>query len=179
MSTENAVEKKTFAKGAVIFREGAWEMWMYRILSGKVGIYSAYGTEQEKLLTELAPGKLFGEMGLIEFRTRSATAAALEDTETEVIDDKTLGAYFSDDPEQALAIWRNTSARIRELSKQYTDACEAIADYLDEKSGKPAKKPGVFDFILRMIEESRKYDGIINKPADVESEIERMRGMYL
>ena len=30
-----------------------------------------------------------------------------------------------------------------------------------------------------MIEESRKYDGIINKPADVESEIARMRGMYL
>lgn len=181
METENeaVLQKKTFEKGTVIFHEGKWEMWMYHIVSGKVSIYDAYGTENEKLLTELAPGKYFGELGLVEFRTRSATAVAAEDTECELIDSDALGRYLQHDTEKALEVWRNTSARIRELSKQYTDACDAIGEYLDEKEGKSSGKPGIMNFIRQMIEESRKYDSMVYQPTDIYYEMARMRGMYL
>ena len=73
---------KRFAKGEVIFKEGALESFMYDLIEGKVGIYAHYGEAGEKLLTELNAedgGATFGEMGLIDVMPRSATAVALED----------------------------------------------------------------------------------------------------
>ena len=46
--------KVKFSKGSVIFKEGAFELSMFFIVSGKVGIYSDYGDKNEKLrLTSL------------------------------------------------------------------------------------------------------------------------------
>ena len=47
---------KKFAKGEVIFKEGAMETFMYDLIEGKVGIYASYGEADEKLLTELSAG---------------------------------------------------------------------------------------------------------------------------
>ena len=68
----------TFAPGEVIFWQGDFSNSMFDIISGKVGIYSGYETEQEKLLAELGKDDTLGEMGMIEVYPRSATAVALE-----------------------------------------------------------------------------------------------------
>lgn len=137
-----------FAKGAVIFKEGEWQMAMYAVKSGNVGIYSQYGTEKEQLLTELGPGKLFGEMGLIEARPRSATAVALEATEAEFIDGNNLSDYFKNDPEKVVEILINMTSRLRELSGEYVEACSAISDFVKaEKS----KKQGLWEKIKDLL----------------------------
>jgi len=64
--------------GQVIFNEGDPSTEAYVIKSGIVAIYSGYGTPNEKLLAKLASGDLFGEMGLLANRDRSATAICLE-----------------------------------------------------------------------------------------------------
>lgn len=129
--------KSTFKKGDIIFKEGEWQMSMYSVTSGKVGIYSQYGKEKEQLLTELEKGKFFGEMGLIEARPRSATAVALEDTEVEIIDSENLSDCFKNDPEKVVAVLINMTSRLRELSKDYVDVCATISDYVKaEKQGK-------------------------------------------
>ena len=129
--------KSTFKKGEIIFKEGEWQMSMYSVTSGKVGIYSQYGKEKEQLLTELEKGKFFGEMGLIEARPRSATAVALEDTEVEIIDSENLSDCFKNDPEKVVAVLINMTSRLRELSKDYVDVCATISDYVKaEKQGK-------------------------------------------
>ena len=131
---------KTFAKGAVIFLEGAMESCMYDLRKGKVGIYANYGKPEEKLLTELSVDKgsvFFGEMGMIDSMARSATAVALEEVEVCVIAGKEFGEYFKERPEVVLEIMQNMSKRIRELSKDYLDACHAVAEMVDtEKTGK-------------------------------------------
>lgn len=130
--------KSTFKKDDVIFKEGEWQMSMYSVISGKVGIYSQYGKENEQLLTELEKGKLFGEMGLIEARPRSATAVALEDTEVEIIDSENLSEYFKNEPEKVVAVLINMTSRLRDLSKDYVDVCATISDYV--KAEKQNKK---------------------------------------
>ena len=67
----------TFNKDQVIFRENDFATVMYDIVSGKVGIFTGYQTDQEKKIAELEAGTFFGEMGMIEFYPRSATAVAL------------------------------------------------------------------------------------------------------
>ena len=147
----------TFKKGAVIFEEGTWEMYMFSIVSGKVGIYANYNATGEKLLTELGEGRLFGEMGLIEARPRSATAVALEDTSLDVIDSESLEAYFKNEPEKIVEVLAAMTKRIRELSSDYIAVCDNISGYLDaEKS----KKKGFWDKIKDLMKSEFDYSEI-------------------
>lgn len=137
---------KRFAKGEVIFKEGALESFMYDLIEGKVGIYAHYGEAGEKLLTELNAedgGATFGEMGLIDVMPRSATAVALEDVLACVVTGKEFGEYFRENPAAVLVIMQNMSKRIRGLSQDYLDACRAVAESVDsERTGK--EKSGWF-----------------------------------
>ena len=132
--------EKTFKSGEVIFKEGTYEPCMYELLTGTVGIYARYGQENEKLLAELKAedGTCFGEMGMIEGRLRSATAVALEkDTRLEVITPESFDAYFKENPAKVLLIMQNMSHRIRELTRDYLEACRAVAEAVEtEKTGK-------------------------------------------
>ena len=128
-----------FDKGDVIFRQGSFASSMYDIAEGSVGIYSGFGTENEKLLARLGCGEMFGEMGLIEVYPRSATAIALEDgTVLSEITEDDLSGYFRNRPEKLLAILRTLSRRLRETTKNYLEACRAIyEDDLAEREEKP------------------------------------------
>ena len=132
------METKTFKKGEVIFKQGDLSDCMYDILWGKVGIYANYGTPEEKLLTTLETERFFGEMGMIEGRLRSATAVALEkDTRLKVITPESFDAYFKESPAKVLLIMQNMSHRIRELTRDYLEACRAVAEAVEtEKTGK-------------------------------------------
>lgn len=132
------METKTFKKGEIIFKQGDLSDCMYDILWGKVGIYANYGTPEEKLLTTLETERFFGEMGMIEGRLRSATAVALEkDTRGKVITPETFDTYFKENPAKVLLIMQNMSHRIRELTRDYLEACRAVAEAVEtEKTGK-------------------------------------------
>ena len=118
----------TFAKGDVIFRQGDVANVMYDIVSGKVGIYSDYQGEQEKLIAELDDGQILGEMGMIEAYPRSATAVALSEQVvlSELVEDD-LEAYFKDDPAKVLQLMRQLSERLRETTRKYTELCGTVS----------------------------------------------------
>ena len=132
------METKTFKKGEIIFKQVDLSDCMYDILWGQVGIYADYGTPEEKLLTTLETERFFGEMGMIEGRLRSATAVALEkDTRVKVITPETFDTYFKENPAKVLLIMQNMSHRIRELTRDYLEACRAVAEAVEtEKTGK-------------------------------------------
>ena len=130
-------ETRKFKKNEVIFREGEEGNTMYDIIYGVVGIYANYGTKSEKLLTKLESEAFFGEMGMIEGLPRSATAFALENTETAVITNENFIEYLSVKPAKAFDVLKHTSYRLRQLSADYIEACAAIYEYVnDEKEGK-------------------------------------------
>lgn len=57
-------------------REGEQDNHLFIILSGKMAIYKRSAGVQ-KLIKELGPGECFGEMSLIECRSRSASVKAV------------------------------------------------------------------------------------------------------
>ncbi len=134
MGTENGAEIATerYGKGDVIFRCGDKAECMYEVLGGSVGIYADYGTPEEKLLTRVKPGGYFGEMAMVEGMPRSATAVALSmHTEVRVITWMAFGTFFRERPATVVVIMQNMGRRIRELTKDYTDACRAISELAD------------------------------------------------
>ncbi len=70
-------DRLVFYAGDVIFKEGEDGNWAYLIQSGKIEIFceSAHGGFDQ--LGILGPGRLFGEMALIDNVPRMATARAV------------------------------------------------------------------------------------------------------
>lgn len=120
---------KTCGKGELIFRENDRADCLYDIRSGRVGIFTGYGTASQKLLSELTENMFFGEMGLFERLQRSATAVALEDdTRLEPVHEDDLASLFEQNPAQALRILQHLSGRLRKLTRDYLAACQSLAE---------------------------------------------------
>ncbi len=117
----------TFSSGDVIFRQGSFNLTMYDIQEGRVGVYTDYGTAREKEIAVLGAGELLGEMGMIEAVPRSATAVSLEGKTLlyEITEDE-LSFYLRNRPEQLLRIMKQLSARIRETDGKYYNACKTL-----------------------------------------------------
>ena len=122
------MRERHYSAGELVFREGELQATMYEIRKGSVGVVRDYGTADEKLLTLLKAGKLFGEMGLIEGAPRSATVVAREDdTVLEEITEEEFYSFFEDKPGHLLQLLRQLSARIRENTQTYERVCRALA----------------------------------------------------
>jgi CRP-like cAMP-binding protein len=76
--------KKICKPGEVIFREGDESTEAYWVTSGRVEITLRSGSVGLPV-ARLGPGEIFGEMGLIDNKPRSATTTALGPTELEVV----------------------------------------------------------------------------------------------
>ncbi|MBO5496907.1 MAG: cyclic nucleotide-binding domain-containing protein [Clostridia bacterium] len=145
-----------YASGDVIFREGDFQMTMYDIEKGSVGVYLDYDSEERRQLTVLGEHQSLGEMGLIEACPRSATAMALEDeTVLREIPEEEFYEYLQQEPERFLPILRQLSRRIRENTEEYQNACLALFERQEaERTG--AAKSAELDEKLETISEKAK-----------------------
>lgn len=117
----------TFNKDQIIFCQGENASVMYDIISGKIGIFTDYQTDKENKIAELEAGEVFGEMGLIEYWPRSATAVALEDgTVLTELGESDLKEYLKNKPEKLLVVMRQLSRRIRETTQNYVNICRTV-----------------------------------------------------
>lgn len=134
---ENTVKK--FSKGEVIFEKSQVQFGFYEILSGSVNIYSDFGEPSEKLLVEMVPGQTFGEMGLLGYRPRSATAVAAQDLEVRYVDEEGFEAYLNEDPERILRMMKQLSDRTRSLTYDYNEALHTVAEIKKNKKSEKLK----------------------------------------
>ncbi len=73
----------TYAAGDVIFREGDEPAHAYIVLTGRIVVSS-----RGKLIEEVGEGRAFGVISLIDNKTRSATAKAMETSEIALVTSK-------------------------------------------------------------------------------------------
>ena len=107
------MQLKNFEPADVIFREGdAHSHEAFLILSGRVAI-TIHTESGEKLIAQLKPGDLFGEMGLIDENPRSATATAVEPTEVEVVDEETFEHAIIEKPKRLRRYLKKLYERLR------------------------------------------------------------------
>jgi CRP/FNR family transcriptional regulator/CRP/FNR family cyclic AMP-dependent transcriptional regulator len=105
----------------VIFHLGDPGGLLYLISRGKVKISHTTPDGQEVVLAILGPGDFFGEMALLDDSPRSATAVALEPTETWTLHRGEFMSYLSDNPDFTLHVLKTLARHIRRLNTQLAD----------------------------------------------------------
>ena len=141
---------KTCKNKEIIFREGDPGECMYDIEYGKVGIFTDYGGANEKKITELFPGQLFGEMGLIDGAPRSATAVALMDeTVLDLISENDFYAYFEKQPFKVLLLMQQMCNRLRRTTQNYMEACRTVYETVQTEKAGEKKSSKLLDSIRK------------------------------
>lgn len=111
------LEKRTCARGSVLFMEGEESNGTYFIASGLVKIVKLHKEGREKTLAILRAGDMLGEMTLFEDSTRSATAEAMEDTTLFLITNNDLKQMLIEIPQLALRVVQVLSMRLRQTNQ--------------------------------------------------------------
>jgi len=93
------MQTKKLNQGETIFKEGDDSQESYRVLSGRVEISMSTSTGK-RVLSLLAEGDIFGEMGMVDDKPRSASATALDAVELQVITEEDFNKLIVEDPAQ-------------------------------------------------------------------------------
>jgi CRP/FNR family transcriptional regulator, cyclic AMP receptor protein len=109
----NAKDVEYHPKGTVVFEEGAPAASMYVVRRGQVAIRLGNLT-----LETIAEGGFLGEMALVDDRTRSATAVAIEDCELVPVDERRFLFLIRETPFFALAVMRTMARRLRAMNER-------------------------------------------------------------
>lgn len=80
-----AIERRV-PKGTVIFTKGDPGTSMMAVLAGRVRVSSVSSEGKEVMLNVIGPGEIFGEIALLDGKSRSADATALEDATLLVVE---------------------------------------------------------------------------------------------
>ncbi len=124
--------KQTFAKDAVIFKEGEPGDRCYIITTGAVRISKFIPNIGEEALAVLKPGDYFGEMALIDNFPRSAHAIANDDVDVFAVNKTELDRLLISDRDLGYKIfWTFT----RTLSKRLRETNEKLVGFLAMSGG--------------------------------------------
>ncbi|MCB1278764.1 cyclic nucleotide-binding domain-containing protein [Prosthecobacter sp.] len=134
-----------FQRGHVIFREGEKSQEAYFVVSGmvEVSINTSHGVQS---LAKIGPGEVFGEMGMIMDRPRSATVTAIENTTVETIGEGDFEQQIVQRPERLHVYLATLFERIRKTDLLLTTTTNATVPLTPK--ARPAKEP-VFRVKLR------------------------------
>jgi CRP/FNR family cyclic AMP-dependent transcriptional regulator len=88
------VSEDTYQDGHVLLKEGTSGNWLYVVLSGAVEI-SKMIDGRKYVIDVLRPGEVFGEVGFIGGKKRTATATTIGQTVIGVVDRTSLDAEFN------------------------------------------------------------------------------------
>jgi CRP/FNR family cyclic AMP-dependent transcriptional regulator len=125
---------RSLTRGDVLFEEGAVPTELFVVVSGRIAIASRSIDGRESVFALMEAGDLFGELGFLDGRPRSAEARALEPSEVLSIDYEPVRAIFESDPGLLWGVVRMLAGRLRTMD-------EALADsvFLDV-TGRTAKR---------------------------------------
>ena len=128
--------EKTFANGEIIIKEGDIGNSFFQLLEGKAQVFLNYGGADQIKLTDLVPGKYFGEMAVIETYPRSSTVVADGSAKVIEIAADELKEYFEQYPEKIIDIMMCLGTRLKELTADYDEAKQVLAGLKDPSADK-------------------------------------------
>jgi CRP/FNR family cyclic AMP-dependent transcriptional regulator len=104
-----------FEPQEVVIKEGSKGTSAYIILSGAVEVIKRSG-DREVTVATLEVGQVFGEMGLIEDRPRSATVRALRELKVRCIDREQFNELLKTKPSVLIPIMKSLFEKLRQAS---------------------------------------------------------------
>jgi CRP-like cAMP-binding protein len=106
------MERMAFNSGDTIFRAGDDSDRAFLIVVGSVDAHLPNGRTRR-----IGPGEIFGEMGLIDRRPRSATMVTAEYTVCAAYSESELLDEIRSDPDEAIAFIRALISRLRDANE--------------------------------------------------------------
>ena len=115
------LRRRRFRRGEVIFHEGDPGDALHVVAAGsvKISLESEDGTEA--ILVTLGPGESFGELALLDGSPRSASAVAVEPTETLALGRGALRELMSADDGLRDALLAGVATALRRLTNQMAE----------------------------------------------------------
>lgn len=112
---------RRFRSDQIVFHLGDPAGLLYIIIDGKVKISYASSDGQEIVLAILGAGDFFGELALLDDSPRSATAEAIEETNTLTLHRIQFLDFLDNDASFARHVLNVLARRIRHLNNQMSD----------------------------------------------------------
>lgn len=147
------IDFRELPAGETLFHAGQPGDAMYVVKRGEIELYIKDTTGQKIALNIVRPGELFGELALLDYGPRTATAVALEDSELLELDRDDLLRLFKSTPQAALRLLAAMSHMTRKADEllrtrvarnanveadEKLSMFEHIADAISEFSGSMA-----------------------------------------
>lgn len=112
-------------EGQVIFRKDQKADAAYLCVSGQAGLFWNDGSEESRLVTEINPGRLIGDLAVILDDPRVLDLVALEDTVFLRIGANELNAVIESDAHVALSLLRSVGGHLSNAADALQKAAEA------------------------------------------------------
>ncbi len=119
---EAQVDWLTLKRGETLFRQGDSADAAYVVVTGRLGVAVEAIEQGERLINEINPGEIVGEMALLTDTGRSATVYAVRDTELVRLSRSVFGRIINRYPRSMLAITRSIIDRLRKSSAEVRPA---------------------------------------------------------
>jgi len=113
-----AMQKRTYQSGEVLFQEGQVGKAVFIIESGRVELSRKLGNGDVRSLGILGPGQIFGEMALLEQMERTATATVVEDGVIHLLYTATLESLIRHQPQIGVKLMRNMAMMLSSLLRR-------------------------------------------------------------
>jgi len=111
--------------GAVVFEEGARDAYLCLIVEGEIEVRKEDGSRAARVLVTLGPGKLLGEMALLDGEPRSASAVAVTDATLVIVTQTDFERLLAEFPAFGVKFLRRlarlVSARLRDTAGRLVD----------------------------------------------------------
>jgi hypothetical protein len=115
---------ETFGPGEIVIQEGTKGTSAFIVLSGAVEVLKRSG-EKDIVVATLGKGQVFGEMGLIEDRPRSATVKAMTELRVQVISREGFNTLLQEKPSVLIPIIKSLFERLRMASEMLAERSAA------------------------------------------------------
>jgi CRP/FNR family cyclic AMP-dependent transcriptional regulator len=108
----------TLKRGATLFSKGDPGNSLYAVISGTVKMSISSADGRSAILNIIGPGEIFGDIALLDGRTRSADAIANSNCEVFVIDRREFIPFVKSQPALAMKFIELLCTRLRQTSDQ-------------------------------------------------------------
>lgn len=116
--------ERAYPTGAALVWQGQRPgVGLYVVLAGRALVTQVVENGAARMLTELGPGEMFGEMALLDERPRSATVMALEPTIALIIPIFDFRAALARNPDAAIKLLALLSRRVRDAEATQLYGC--------------------------------------------------------
>lgn len=120
-----SMDQRKYRAGEIVFAEGEDSNHAYVVENGNVEIFRDLNGEEARLAV-LGKGDIFGEMGLVDERPRSAGARALNDLALRLIDRDQFIDMLYHDPAAAVPVIKILFERLRQMNDRYLETLERL-----------------------------------------------------